>query len=468
MPNWNDEFLIPKAPFTDGAMFPIVTDGQTAVVGEWSYSGSSGRIHVFTRSGTNTWTFARTVENPGAAGDHFGYAVAVAGETIFASAPWFGAASAHYGRVYAFDAYGASAPEVIDCSDPKAEDYLGQSLSASGQRVAADAHSKTFMSASRDGAVYTWTRPGVGTAFSQEAKIPSPDPIWFECFGLVISLSGNVLAAMQVNKWFILRWSGSAWVSEYSLAKYAYSVSASGDMVLGVYINAAGDHGFRVVRYAGGVWTADPYVPVSAFAIYGTLDGARGIVAIAGDDEHPTLPNAGAIHIYLDNGTAFVDSALLLGGHQEANSSFGYHISLSGGYLAATDWMPGATALGSIFHGFFLTTSQELVGDRGGWPIQVGGTFPVGTPFDIYLGLAGDETDSPCYGGQGNGHRAVSEDGLTATAITPPCASGSRFVTVRIRGVNESVAMEVVEEPSEMVVDRISRLLQRWMTRGPR
>jgi hypothetical protein len=115
-----------------------------------------------------------------------------------------------------------------------------------------------------------------------------------------------------------------------------------------------------------------------------------------------------------------------------------------------------------------FTASSSLVGDLGGEELALTGTFPVGTPFDVYLGPVGDETDPPCYGGPGHGHRVVSDDGTTTTVITPPCAPGARFVTVRIAGTNESVGMDVVEESSEMVVDRISRLLQRWLTRGPR
>lgn len=157
-----------------------------------------------------------------------------------------------------------------------------------------------------------------------------------------------------------------------------------------------------------------------------------------------------------------------------------------GGYCwvidPAIEFLPGHVVIVGVYaedvagnvlntsYSFTTTTlasmTQQDVGDRGGWTLGIGGAFPVGAPFQSFLGPVGDETDPPCYGGQGNGHEAVSSDGVTAEVITTPCAAGVRYVTVRISGVNGTLPINVIEEPVDFRRHDLSKFFPPWQATG--
>lgn len=67
---------------------------------------------------------------------------------------------------------------------------------------------------------------------------------------------------------------------------------------------------------------------------------------------------------------------------------------------------------------------QLVIGEDGGYWITVPGTFPAGDDLEVFIGPNGDDTDPPCYGGQGYGYNPVSADGTELLLVTPPVAAG--------------------------------------------
>ena len=72
------------------------------------------------------------------------------------------------------------------------------------------------------------------------------------------------------------------------------------------------------------------------------------------------------------------------------------------------------------------------IAEDGGYELELEGTFPAGAELEVYIGPNADEdTDEPCYGGEGYGYNPVSEDGTTLTVITPQLGVGDQKVSWR-------------------------------------
>jgi hypothetical protein len=92
------------------------------------------------------------------------------------------------------------------------------------------------------------------------------------------------------------------------------------------------------------------------------------------------------------------------------------------------------------------TLSRDAVGCDGGHDVTITGTFPVNEPIEVFLGPHGNHFDAPCFGGAGYGYNPVSANGLTVTITTPPMATGTQKVTVRISRTNYAADdLKVVE-----------------------
>ena len=115
--------------------YSIAIDGSTAVVGAFTDDGGLGAAYVYVRSGS-AWSLQQELTAAdGAAGDQFGYAVAVSGDTILVGAP--NNASAR-GSVYAFDRAGTSWSQAqeVTAADGASGDAFGGSLALSGSTAA--------------------------------------------------------------------------------------------------------------------------------------------------------------------------------------------------------------------------------------------------------------------------------------------------------------------------------------------
>ena len=70
----------------------MAISGSTAVVGAPGKNSNTGAAYVFTRSGSTWSQRAELTAADGAAGDGFGYAVALSGSTAVVGAPYKSAA----------------------------------------------------------------------------------------------------------------------------------------------------------------------------------------------------------------------------------------------------------------------------------------------------------------------------------------------------------------------------------------
>jgi hypothetical protein len=122
-----------------------------------------------------------------------------------------------------------------------------------------------------------------------------------------------------------------------------------------------------------------------------------------------------------------------------------------------------------------VTITPGSVGSDGGYPITVVydvPTFPPGGALEVFLGVAGDDTDGPCYGGEGLGYFPKSEDGETLVIITPPQDAGSgKILSWRVAGGGAPASIgtvEVIERNFAFLSYQIRRLFPPWASVGAR
>jgi uncharacterized repeat protein (TIGR01451 family) len=265
----NDEFggavAISGSTILVGA--PGEASNATGVNGNQSDNSApnSGAAYVFTRSGT-TWTQQAYLKASNSqAGDFFGNAVALSGDTVVIGAPYESSSATGIngnqsdnsalgsGAAYVFVRNGAiwSQQAYLKASNPNANDAFGRAVAISGDTavVGADAESsgasgvngdQTNNDAPGSGAAYVFVRSG--TAWSQQAYLkPSFDFLYGGNFGAAAAISGErvLIGAWRSDDAYVFTRNGTTWAPEAYLKAYSAevdkfggSVGLSGDLVV--------------------------------------------------------------------------------------------------------------------------------------------------------------------------------------------------------------------------------------------
>ncbi len=148
----------------DGFGYSVALSGDTALVGAFNKTINGnlyqGAAYVFVRGGT-TWTQqARLTAADGAREDHFGYSVALSGDTALVGAPGKRVNENPYqGAAYVFVRGGTTwTPQAnLTAADGTAYDHFGSSVALSGDTALVGALDKTVNGNSYQGAAYVLT-----------------------------------------------------------------------------------------------------------------------------------------------------------------------------------------------------------------------------------------------------------------------------------------------------------------------
>jgi hypothetical protein len=170
----------------------VALEGDVAVVGaagsDPGGAESQGAAYVYLRS-DGGWSEAAKLTAPdGAAGDEFGFAVAISGDTIvvgarFATVDAISGRGAAYVFVRSGDTWALQTKLVAD--DGAAFDELGDSVAIDGDTVLLSA---PFRDSSR-GKVYAFVRDG--GAWSAQGSMVANDGAEFDRFGLALAIEGD-------------------------------------------------------------------------------------------------------------------------------------------------------------------------------------------------------------------------------------------------------------------------------------
>ncbi|HOX47521.1 MAG TPA: hypothetical protein PK668_28265 [Myxococcota bacterium] len=304
---WSQEQKLTSSDGRAGDHFgaAAAASGDTVVIGapeDDDRGADSGSAQVFVRSGL-TWPRQQVLLAPdGAAGDSFGVAVAISGDTLVVGADGNAASASLSGAAYVFVRSGATwtLQQKLTASDAEANDHFGWSVAISGNTILVGAPYND--SPSMSGSAYVFVRSGA--VWTEQQKLIAPDAAASDFFGAVVSLDVNSaligayydddLGADSGSTYVFVR-SGTTWTLQQKLT------APDG---------AAGD------------W----------FGYAVAISGDRAAVGAPRDDDLGA--NSGSAHVFTRSGTTWSQEQKLTGYNGAAADQFGFSVALWNDLLA--------------------------------------------------------------------------------------------------------------------------------------
>ena len=180
----------------DGFGWSVALSGDTALVGapfrSVGAAGEAGVAYIFRGSGTSWSQRAELSDSDVAADDCFGTAMALSGKAVLIGAPGKTVAGRYQaGAVYMFTRTGTTWPQQTElaASDGAAGDNFGFSVALSGGTALVGADGKTV--SGRVGAGVAYVFRGPGTSWPQQAELSDPHAALEDEFGWSVALSGD-------------------------------------------------------------------------------------------------------------------------------------------------------------------------------------------------------------------------------------------------------------------------------------
>ena len=274
----------------------------------------SGAAYVFVRSGTSWSQQAYLKATTPAAGDRFGTAVALSGDTAVVGAPGALVGGVHGGAAWVFvRSGGVWAPQaVLTAAHPGAGDEFGAALAISGDTLVVSARfedsaavgidgDETSEGAGNSGAAWVFVRSG--TVWSQQAYVKASNAGAGDAFGFSLALDGDTLA-VGAN------------------AEDSAATGVNGDQTSNA---ASGSGAAYVFVRSGASWSQQAYLKASntgiadAFGVSVALGGETLAVGanfedsasagVNGDQTSNAQPGAGAAYVFVRSGTSWSQQA---------------------------------------------------------------------------------------------------------------------------------------------------------------
>jgi hypothetical protein len=308
-------------------------------------ASEAGAVYVFVRDGT-TWSQQAYLKAPNAgAGDNFGSAVALSGNTLAVGATGEDSAAnqingnqaddtaPNAGAVYVFVRSGETWEQqaYLKAANGEAQDELGFSVALVGDTLVAGAPGEaSAVAAGADpannaadaaGAVYVFVR--AGAAWSQQAYLKASNPGKGDFFGCSVALAPDTLA----------------------VGAYQESSTASGvdhDQANDGALNAGAAYVF--VR-SGGAWQQQAYVKASNTQsgdlfgwsvalsgdtlVAGAYHEASAATGLDGDQNNNALSGAGAAYVFMRSGASWEQRAYVKASNTGMGDLFGWAVAVS-------------------------------------------------------------------------------------------------------------------------------------------
>lgn len=461
----------------------IALSGNTAVAGAPYEQGTGtgvnpaandngqevGAAYVMVRNGT-TWTQQAYVKasNPDSS-DHFGYSVAIDGDTMVIGAPEESSDStgvngadnnlaASSGAAYVFVRSGTTWTQqaFLKPSNTGSQDRFGWSVSVSGDTIVVgsifeDGSGAGSNPASDDlsnnsGAAYVFVRSG--STWSQQAYLKASNPGDDDWFGISVAVSGDsvIVGAPQEN--------GSGQGIDPAVDDFANNAGAA-----------------YIFNRSGSTWTQQAYAKAlnaGGFDRYGQAVAIDGDIAVVGAPEEygsgtgvnpPDNNNAfaaGAVYVLKRNAGSWTQQAYLKASNAEGGDYFGYSVAVSGNLVAVGAYQEDGGGTGmdpAVDELQEFSGAAYVFGSAGGTWSQLSYVKPSNTEFldqfggsvaisgdTLAVGATGEDSDVPginsvphdSFFGSGSGAAYLSA-GFTITVPAAPriiaaSKSGGNFI----------------------------------------
>jgi hypothetical protein len=294
----------------------VALSGDTALVGAYGdgHNGAhAGAAYVFRRAADGTWTqTAKLVPDDGAAGDWFGYALDLEGDTALVGAFLKSDAGAYSGSAYLFqqqaDGHWSEVAKLVP-RDGAAGDWFGAAVSLSGDTALIGAPGAAG-TGSQAGAAYLFQRAANG-AWTEVARLAARDGVGDAWFGAAVALEGDTAL-----------------------------IGASRDAGMGIHAGAA--YLFR--RGADGIWTQraklvdDDGAAGDYFGEAVALSGDTALIGASGDDvlvcpSERSCYSGTAYLFQLQEDGSWLQAARLVAPDGAAGDWFGSRVAVGGDHV---------------------------------------------------------------------------------------------------------------------------------------
>jgi len=227
----------------------VAISGSTIVVNAIRHSGNVGQgsAYVFNHQGGSWVETQKLTVGDGAAGDQFGWSIAVSSSTIVVGAPF--ADDFGQGSAYVFNRQGGSWVEAqkLIASDGAESDQFGWSVAVSGSTIVVGAVSNRFSDPFSRGAAYVFNRHG--RSWDETQKLTASDETINNFFGWSVAISGSTIVAGAIfniagitnqGAAYVFNRQGGSWVETQKLAasdgaandRFGWSVSVSDSTIV--------------------------------------------------------------------------------------------------------------------------------------------------------------------------------------------------------------------------------------------
>ncbi|MDX2361074.1 MAG: T9SS type A sorting domain-containing protein [Crocinitomicaceae bacterium] len=185
-------------------------DGDVVAVGAYGHSavvGDDGVVYVFEKPVSGWVNMTETAEltaSDAAAGDYLGWSVSISGDIIVTGARWDDDAGTSSGSAYVFEKpvsgwVSTTQTAKLTASDGAANDLFGYAVSAFGDYIAVSAIEDDDL-VSGSGSVYVFEKPVSGWVDGTEtAKLTALNPSVFDFIGKSIGISNDFVVVGVAN-----------------------------------------------------------------------------------------------------------------------------------------------------------------------------------------------------------------------------------------------------------------------------
>jgi hypothetical protein len=346
----------PETAERDNFGFAAAFDGASLLVGSWNaavqFNSGQGAVDAFTLDASG-WRFdGRLTSGVGPGGATFGTAVAIDDTTVIVGAPTERVgANPEQGAVYVFTRSGRSWTRQarITVVDGGVADHFGAAVAVAGDALVVGAPGTDVGFATDQGAAYVFERQA-GT-WTRRARLAPGSSSAYAAFGAQVAIDGDrALVGAPLEGPAIGVHQGAAYMFRRSNGSWALEtrfeppnpVGSRFGTALALDLSTAvvtSGFGVNIFTFRDGIWTQTAQLasPEAISDRFGAAIGLKNGVLVVGAPSAPAASGQrnGAVYAYVDAGAAgWLQEAKLDGGAAAQVFSFGTTLAIHDGRLA--------------------------------------------------------------------------------------------------------------------------------------
>jgi hypothetical protein len=358
----------------DSFGYSVALSGTTAVVGAIGSNSFTGAAYVFTGSGSTWSQQAELTAVGGAAGDHFGSSVTLSGSTAVVGAP----GTSNGGTACVFTRSGSTWTEraTLFAVGGATGDQFGSSVTLSGSTMVVGAEGTNSFT----GAAYVFT--GSGAHWPQQAELTAADGAAGDIFGSSVALSGSTAMVGAPGKSsltgavYMFARSGGTWSQQAELTAspgaandiFGHSVALAGTTAV---VGAYGDNSSTGAAFVFVLPSQQTRLTGAAEEDLGSsvaLSGSTAVVGAPGSNM-----GTGAAYVFVRSGSTWTQQAKLTAA-DGAFGDFGWSVAISG----------STAVVGAVANNSFTGAAYVFVRSGSTWSQQAELTAADGAANDFF------------------------------------------------------------------------------------